>query len=1063
MQLALTYSPTNVAIYTNGVLLATACLAPVVWTNTNFLPNFPPVFETGPGVVYSPSPAGLTEGFYFGNMQGPCPVLGQLDELETFNYPLTAQAIAAGFPTFAGNATNVVMADTNYVGRSDMLQHYVDGTNTVQCRLGYWRFDTPWLYSEQGQMPKSQSGVTLSNSWSGTAANIGSGSGSQLTYWDVYTNGWANINCRQGCLRFWFRPNWNSNAAPVASAPFVFLGTNLTPANSEWSLQMVNYGGAIQFVTASNGTNTVNIAATTYGFSSNHWCQIALNYGPTNSTLFINGAPAASGSGVTYWPTNGDRARGLVIGNNTGSNACINGQFEEMETFNYQLSSNDIAANFAIVSNVDSDLNGIPDLLEDIQLSNSRPFLGAPVVITGTIEAEQFDIGGTNVGYHTNVANNVTNAYRKTGMCITSCDDNLGTGTTFGYCLDQTHAGDWAQYTINVLVPQTYMVEVRAEPIGGNLGGVFQCDFTNGVGVLINSAGISNSTGQMTITNSGWTNYSKVVYLTNGINVMTLHCLSNAPSTSYVGRFNYISIYPWWQAGFTSGTNISVSGLSTNNDYADALANANAIQFAIGMLPSNGGTVFITNGLYYVVQGFPNEANGAWQNAAISISTNNIEIAGAGKSKTTLIGYNRATTVLCLGQTSIGGSNRFADCNNFTLRDLTIEGQPHWAVSNTAGTNIIYDTNQLVSGQTNDMNPSVINGQFAGAATVFYQIYGGYQVNILITNCQFLYAVNPITLGGMAISNVLVRSNDFTMWGGANTNFGNVGIFGEGYNFVVIENTFNGNTNLTPSTNEPVGYDSKSVYDWIAACGLVWFQSGGNFFVARNSITNYSAEAVQLDDGPNAVVGNTLYTLVSSASTCALNVAGNGVGSEWGGPSDLSVENSTCFIGNWIYGGRYGQKAPGTDTPYSCNFSGNYLTLVPPFDESGDCPGAAVLVWGSQAANVCGNTMVTGGYGFQFAGGCSSALVLNNIFSNVTYRGIGYWTGGDSLSTAQIFGNMLGQGVSFHVQLPYTNSFGWFLKQNTYLNPSENSVPAFTDPLSSAAHISNHYHPVKTR
>ncbi len=37
-----------------------------------------------------------------------------------------------------------------------------------------------------------------------------------------------------------------------------------------------------------------------------------------------------------------------------------------MRTFNYQLTASDILSNFQVVASVDSDLDGIPDLLEDI-------------------------------------------------------------------------------------------------------------------------------------------------------------------------------------------------------------------------------------------------------------------------------------------------------------------------------------------------------------------------------------------------------------------------------------------------------------------------------------------------------------------------------------------------------------------------------------------------------------------------------------------------------------------------------------------------------------------------
>ena len=80
---------------------------------------------------------------------------------------------------------------------------------------------------------------------------------------------------------------------------------------------------------------------------------------------------------------------------------------------------------------------------------------------------------------------------------------------------------------------------------------------------------------------------------------------------------------------------------------------------------------------------------------------------------------------------------------------------------------------------------------------------------------------------------------------------------------------------------------------------------------------------------------------------------------------------------------------------------------------------------------------------------------MNNDFGAVTYCGIGYQYIGDSLNSAQIFSNILGQGVNFHIQLPYTNSFGWFVGSNIYLDINSNSNSVFMDPISSAVHIFN--------
>ena len=61
------------------------------------------MWEMGDGIIYYPPASNLTS-FAFGNELGqPVPVMGQLDELETFNYPLTAQQVGAGYPYFGGN------------------------------------------------------------------------------------------------------------------------------------------------------------------------------------------------------------------------------------------------------------------------------------------------------------------------------------------------------------------------------------------------------------------------------------------------------------------------------------------------------------------------------------------------------------------------------------------------------------------------------------------------------------------------------------------------------------------------------------------------------------------------------------------------------------------------------------------------------------------------------------------------------------------------------------------------------------------------------------------------
>jgi len=1038
-QMVLTYSPTNMALYTNGVLLATAG-----WPQCS---NDVYMCNVGLGNVFYPPTSGLNNGFSIGSHQyGNYPIIGQMADLETFNYPLTAQEVAAGFPTFAGanydGITNV-MQDTVYDGRSDLLKLLVDGNptnaaNAASNRLGYWRFDSPLLYAEQGQIPLSVEDVALAPSWSGTALVINSAANSHLTYPDVGSNGWANINCREGTLRFWFKPN---SGGAAANTPFVYVGA--PDLSDQWGLWLGD-ASTVGFITGSNGVSTTHFWVSC-NLSSSNWTQFVLTYGTNSVALYTNGVLAYSNTPSTnYWPRLAYRQLGMVIGNNTAYSASINGQFEEMETFNYQLPASEISSNFQIVASVDTDLDGIPDLLEDIHLSTNRPFLGTPVVITGTIEAEQFDMGGPGVGY-SNAASNPTSSYRPTGMLISPCTNELGGG----YCLDQTQAGDWAKYSINVLVSQPYMVEVRAESVGPNTGGVFQCDFTNaGVMTFTNSNGavISNSTGPLTITTTNWTIFTNVVYLTTNMTAMTLHCLTN-DAGGKVGRFNYISIYPYWPPP-TVGSASSNVNLTAGTDYITASNNAVAIQNAVNYVGSNGGgTVSITNpGTYYVAQAFPNETNDAYQNAAVYILTNNIEIAGTGETNTTLIAYNRATTFFCFGNSPLG----LAQCANFTLRDMTIQAQPLLAVTNTNETT--YVPGGLAQGGA---------AWSVGSPTVFYgQDSTHCAANILITNCQFLYGFNPILIPGptgnnACVSNVMIRGCDFILWGGTNTNYGNVAVFAfVSNNLIVMDCTCNGNVNLAPDANNPLGPFSAD-NSFYSAPGFVYLPQGGNFFIARNTIINYYFEAIQLNAGPNAVVGNTYSNLINDPSCCALNA--------WAYNSALlgtnPVSYSTCFIGNAVYGGRDGELGGSVGFvphPYSLTFSGNVLQLYPPYSAPGEYPGAAVSIPGCLSANVCGNTLLSGGCGVHFISANVAALILNNDFSKAAWYSIGYGSAADSLNSAQVFGNILGEGVTFHVQFPYTNSFGWFLDRNTYVDTNLNIIPLpFLDPISSSVHMGN--------
>ncbi|MDB5257891.1 MAG: glycoside hydrolase family 18 [Chitinophagaceae bacterium] len=84
------------------------------------------------------------------------------------------------------------------------------------------------------------------------------------------------------------------------------------------------------------------------------------------------------------------------------------------------------------------------------------PFNGTAAVIPGTIEAENYDLGGEGVSYHDLTSTNDGGAFRTDGV-----DLEASTDTGAGYNLGYTAAGEWTEYTVNVTAAGTYDISAR--------------------------------------------------------------------------------------------------------------------------------------------------------------------------------------------------------------------------------------------------------------------------------------------------------------------------------------------------------------------------------------------------------------------------------------------------------------------------------------------------------------------------------------------------------------------------------------------------------------------------
>jgi hypothetical protein len=105
--------------------------------------------------------------------------------------------------------------------------------------------------------------------------------------------------------------------------------------------------------------------------------------------------------------------------------------------------------------------------------------LGTPSALPGTIEAENYDLGGEGIAYHDTTTGNSTGAYRSDDVDIRVTTDSSG-----GYNVKSVRASEWLAYTVSIGTGGTYTLDVRVASSG--TGGTihFTVDGTNVTGSI---------------------------------------------------------------------------------------------------------------------------------------------------------------------------------------------------------------------------------------------------------------------------------------------------------------------------------------------------------------------------------------------------------------------------------------------------------------------------------------------------------------------------------------------------------------------------------------------------
>jgi hypothetical protein len=248
--------------------------------------------------------------------------------------------------------------------------------------------------------------------------------------------------------------------------------------------------------------------------------------------------------------------------------------------------------------------------------TTSTPFTGTPVALPGTIQAENFDNGGSGIAFFDTTAGNAGGKYRTTGIDV---DIEATTDSGGGYDVGWTKATEWLNYTVNVATAGTYTLEARVASSGA--GGTFHIE-ANGV----------DKTGPMTIPNTGgwqsWTTISKEISLSAGAQVWRL-VIDSAGAGGAVGNFNYLRLTTSGGGGGTTstpftGTPVALPGTIQAEDFDNggagiAYSDTTAVNSG-GRYRSTAVDIEVTSdtgGGYNLGYVYPGE----WLNYSVDVST----------------------------------------------------------------------------------------------------------------------------------------------------------------------------------------------------------------------------------------------------------------------------------------------------------------------------------------------------------------------------------------------------------------------------------------------------------
>jgi hypothetical protein len=280
--------------------------------------------------------------------------------------------------------------------------------------------------------------------------------------YDVYQDGYANMVFDSGSISLWCQANWTSTtdggSGPTNWAVLFSVGNwTSNAAQSAWMLAISPDGTNLVMEAQAAGSNQI-VFNVPIDFDAGDWHSVTVTYSPSNCCLYLEGQFVTNTEPISNIPSSSDCTNyGMFVGSLSTTGICqFHGQFQWFDTYDYPLTTNAVASDYAEVSSY------------IVYYGGSLPAIGA----TGGFHPADDGPpapggGGTNSGGYTDY---ITNTFTPpTGISAT----NYAAYNAFYLTITNSSSAVYVT-ACNTLSNLTYEIETNAD-LSDNTGwGVWQ-------------------------------------------------------------------------------------------------------------------------------------------------------------------------------------------------------------------------------------------------------------------------------------------------------------------------------------------------------------------------------------------------------------------------------------------------------------------------------------------------------------------------------------------------------------------------------------------------------------